>query len=341
MSQCFEKQTRGKVLYVDNNSIYKSIQNKLYLSQDFGKSWKLLLTTPAENWKDRLAYRFHIAARLLRKGIHHINFFEDGAIGMIYDKKIGLFHNNNWEKGKSIIGSRPLSFEQINNNLIFGEYRSNPERSEINVFTFDKDQIYSKLKMSGIRHIHGIYLDPYTDKVWITTGDENHEAFIYRTDKEFNKLDIILSGSQQTRTIKLLFDEHYVYFGSDAPHEINHIYKLKKDTKQVSKLVQVGSSVFHGTKVKNWMFFSTAIEPSKVNKTKEVEIWASPNGDDWKCILKFKKDVFSMRYFQYGQVFFPIGASNNELWLSLFATQNSNKSFAIGLNQIQKLFDKI
>ena len=341
MSQCFEKQTRGKVLYVDNNSIYKSIQNKLYLSQDFGKSWKLLLTTPAENWKDRLAYRFHIAARLLRKGIHHINTFGDQSIGVLYDKKIGLFQNNNWEAGKSIVGSRPLSFEQIDNNLVFGEYRSNPERSEINVFTFDKDQIYSKLKMSGIRHIHGIYLDPYTDKVWITTGDENHEAFIYRTDKEFNKLDIILSGSQQTRTIKLLFDEHYVYFGSDAPHEINHIYKLKKDTKQVSKLVQVGSSVFHGTKVKNWMFFSTAIEPSKVNKTKEVEIWASPNGDDWKCILKFKKDVFSMRYFQYGQVFFPIGASNNELWLSLFATQNSNKSFAIGLNQIQKLFDKI
>lgn len=341
MSLSFNKQTLGKILWVEKNTVYKSLQNKLYISQDHGKTWTLIFKIPAESWKQKLAYPFHLLCRLLRLGIHHINFFEDQSIVVLYDKKISLFKNQQLQKAQSIIGSRPLSFEFINDKIYFGEYRSNPERSEINVFEFNQNQIHAKLQMTGIRHIHGIYKDPYTDKVWISTGDEDHEACIYCTDKNFSDVELVLTGSQQTRTIKLLFDQEFIYFGSDAPHEVNHIYKLNKSTKEVTKLAQVGSSIFHGIKVQNWMFFSTAIEPSIVNKSKQVEIWASPNGNDWKCILKFKKDIFSMRYFQYGQAFFPNGAvEQSELWISLFATENSNLSFALNLKEIQSLFDK-
>src|SRR5690606_9338809 len=121
---------------------------------------------------------------------------------------------------------------------------------------------------------------------------------LYCTKDNFITVQKMLSGSQQTRTIKLLFTEDFIYFGSDAPEEVNYLYRLNKSSNKVEKLVQVGSSVFHGCKVANWLFFSTAIEPSKVNSTKYAEVWASPDGVEWKCLMRFKKDFLPMRYFQ-------------------------------------------
>lgn len=193
--------------------------------------------------------------------------------------------------------------------------------------------------MNNIRHIHGIYQDPYSDLVWISTGDNDDECALFRTDISFEKLDKALSGSQQIRTIKLLFTKDYVYFGSDAPEEVNYIYRLSKETNKVEKLVEVGSTVFHGCKVGNWLFFSTAIEPSKTNLTKEAEVWGSPNGTDWKCLLKFKKDMLPMKGFQYGQIFFPVGKGNEEdLWISPFATKFSNQSFRYKVKDFENLF---
>src|SRR5699024_2171395 len=149
------------------------------------------------------------------------------------------------------------------------------------------NRLYKKLDMTGIRHIHGIYQDPYTERVWITSGDNDDEAALYRTDVKFDHLEKVLFGSQQTRAIRLLFTPQYIYFGSDAPNELNYIYRMHRETKKVDQLMQVGSSVFHGCKVGDWLFFSTAVEPSEINTTKYSEIWASPNGDDWKCILRF------------------------------------------------------
>lgn len=184
--------------------------------------------------------------------------------------------------------------------------------------------------MTEIRHIHGIYQDPFTQKVWISTGDFGEEAALWETDAAFSKVEKIISGSQQTRAIKLLFTKDYIYYGSDTPKEQNYISRMHRETRTIEQLTKVGSSVFHGTKVGDWLFFSTAIEPSEVNKTKQAEVWASPNGTDWKCILKFKKDIWSMKYFQYGQVFFPNGPGDGKnLWVSPFQLKTVIIHFSI------------
>ena len=115
---------------------------------------------------------------------------------------------------------------------------------------------------------------------------------------------------------------------------------MHKKQKKASKLVKVGNSVFHGCKVANWLFFSTATEPSKVNDTKYAEVWASPDGDNWKCILKFKKDILPMKYFQYGQVFFPyIEKDDGNLWISPFSTKFSGKTIKLSLSKIAEIYN--
>jgi|SRR5690625_264424 len=340
MSRTFKYRTIGRVFYHDQNTIYKSIHRRLLQSEDHGITWRKFFQIPFHSMIDHLAFVHPWGYRLLRKGYHHININTAGDIGLIYNKNTGIIQNRQLLSHNKIPGSRPLSWEVINDEFVFGEYRSNPERSPIGIFALHPEiGLYKKVEMQGIRHIHGIYQDPYTRKVWISTGDDDHEAALYVTDPEFSRLEKVLYGSQQTRTIKLLFTDEYIYFGSDAPHEVNYLYRMNKSTYKTERLARVGSSVFHGTKVGDWLFFSTAVEPSKVNTTKYAEVWASPDGTSWKCILRFKKDFLPMKYFQYGQVFFPAGPGNGkDLWLSPFATQYSNYSFMLTMKEIQDLY---
>lgn len=345
MNPTFKNKTQGRLLYQDGNVLYKETNNHcLFKSEDNGKTWVKIYQLPSHTFLDRIGYLHPIFGRLLRKGIHHFNVDQEGNFGLLYNKKVAVLnHQSQILQESNIRGSRPLSFECINNEFVFGEYRSNPERSPIGAYSIDvKKALYRKLKMRGIRHIHGIYQDPYTQQVWITTGDFDNEAALYCSDSEFKKVEKVLYGSQQTRAIKILFTEKHIYFGSDAPDEVNYIYRVHRETKEVEQLAQVGSSVFHGTQAGDWLFFSTAIEPSKVNTTKYAEVWASPNGVEWKCILKMQKDFWSMKYFQYGQIFFPAGKGNNKnIWFSPFATEGSNMSYKLSIEDVRKLFDSI
>ena len=342
MNHILRNKTKGKILFVEGRHIYKAINGILLHSSNNGNSWEEIQKVQGDAFLEKFIYFSHLACRLFRKGIHHFNIQSENKYAILFDKNIKIVNNGNLVKQVPIKGSRPLSFEFINQEFVYGEYRSNLERSDIGIFGFNVNgELHNRATMAGIRHIHGVYQDAYTGLVWITTGDENNEAAIYCTDIEFKSIEKILYGSQQIRTIKLLFDENYIYFGSDAPNETNYLYRMEKNLYKVEKLTKVGSSVFHGCKLKNWFFFSTAIEPSMVNKTKYAELWASPNGTEWSRIMKFKKDFFSMRYFQYGQIFFPNGKGNDEdLWISLLATKYTNQSFRVSLDEVEALFFK-
>jgi hypothetical protein len=58
------------------------------------------------------------------------------------------------------------------------------------------------------------------------------------------------------------------------------------------------------------LFFSTMIEPSAVNTTREVQIVASNDGENWQVLHRWKKDTMPMHYFQYGNAFFPDGENS-------------------------------
>lgn len=340
MNIAFENNTPGKILYADEYRLYKTLHNVLFISDDRGRSWEKIFKLGSKSFVESIIYNSHLLSRLFRKGIHHFNLDKQGRNAILFDKQVAVLEDGKLANCHVIKGSRPLSLDEIGGEFVFGEYRSNPERSPIGIYGVNStNRLYKKAEITGVRHIHGIYEDSYTDKVWVTTGDNDEEAAIYATDVSFTNMDKVLEGSQQTRAIKLLFDENYIYFGSDAPHEVNYLYRMNRFSRQIEKLVEVGSSVFHGCKVGNWMFFSTAVEPSKVNETKFSEIWASPDGTTWKCIFKVKKDLWSMRYFQYGQIFFPSGPGNRQdLWFSLFATRSSNRSFRVKLRDLDHIF---
>ena len=317
---------RGKVLHTSARWLYYSYGLNVYRKSLNSKKTELFIKLDAPKFKSILA-KFDLPARLLRAHVH--NMIEDGSNGyfIIYLNQLIRVDKNGQIIGfpATLVGSRPLCVTLFNGCLIFGEYTNNVERKAVGLYEYDGFNLTLLCSITGVRHIHGVFFDQTTSELYVTTGDYDDESGIWKYDQHTNRLTPVLVGGQQARAVQLLFDENNIFFGTDTPLEQNYLYKLNKKTKKLIRLCEVSSSVFYGTKWNDCFIFSTVIEPSSFNFSRNVELWIVSN--DRPCILaKFKKDIWSMRYFQYGQITFPSNSTmnpNSDLWFSLLGTSQS------------------
>ncbi len=316
---------RARFLYIDDNLLYAQIGNDICTSDDNGVSWH---DYPLKLDNGARAYsRMH--ARLMRQGIHSARILKEGNILLVARQAIQTYENGNGKVTSFQIprGSRPLFIcENQSGDIFWGEYFGNPKREEVNIYaSADRARswhIAYTFKKNGIRHVHGVFCDPYDNRIWVTTGDDDRESGIWVTDDRFSTLVNVIGGSQQCRALQLVFTKDYVYFGTDTPYEKNHIYRINKNTGQAEKLAPVESSVYWGCKVGDYLFFSTAVEPSSVNTGRYACIWGSRDGGAWQCLTKLKKDPWHMKYFQLGQILFPQGENKSDyLFYTPMATE--------------------
>ena len=193
--------------------------------------------------------------------------------------------------------------------MYYGEYRANREGSPVHVWASrDQGATWEAIhRFSDVRHIHGVFADPYDEALWITTGDSDRAAGIWRTRDRFATVERVAGGSQQTRAVQLLFTRAHVYFGSDAPAGVNHIYRLRRADHAIERLQQVEGPVYYGCRAGGRLFFSTACEPPALPRTREVAVWSSADGEQWRQVAAFRKDPWPARIFQHGHVLFPAG----------------------------------
>jgi len=286
-----------------------------------------------------------IHARLMRRGIHSLKILHDGKILLVAKNVISVVDsaNENIVRSFSISrGSRPLFVcENQNGDLFWGEYFRNKQRENVNIFMSCNQgkswHVVYNFEANSIRHVHGVFCDPYDNRIWVTTGDEDHESAIWVTDDNFKSLDKIIGGNQQARALHLLLTNDYVYFGTDTPFEKNHIYRLDKNSGRVENLASVDTSVYWGTKVGDALFFSTAVEPSSANICEFASIWGSLDGKGWREVAKYKKDFWPWKYFQIGQIYLPQGNNTTGyLFYTPVATENDQTLQGIS---VADLFD--
>ena len=320
---------KGRVVHADSKRLILANGYELYCSLDKGCTWQKWISLP-QGILSRILVKIPLTNRLLRRGLHHLTFDGSDAVAIVNKQIIYCSHPDEFVSIGTVCGSRPLSLCAVGGTFYYGEYRSNPERSPVHVWSWRfGDSAWSKSWVfEDIRHVHGVFHDPYTGAVWVTTGDTDAESAIWRTDDNFATLERIAGGNQQFRVVQLIFTPCHIYFGSDAPNETNFIYRMDKNGQNLEQMALVGGSVFYGISVGESLFFSTAVEPSKVNQTRFAEVWRSDNGTEWKLFASFAKDFLPMKFFQYGQVFFPSGTGDgNNLWITPFATKDHGMTF--------------
>ena len=324
------------VHHVRGDTLLASAGQLLLESQDSGRSWKKICRVPG-SVPGRLMAGTRLGRRLFRRGIHHVARPDEHTIVIIADRTI---HKYDGQRGRFVaasplVGSRPLALcDAGQGRLYYGEYRGNPERSAVHVMASeDLGATWQPVhRMEGARHIHGVYFDPYEDALWITTGDEDQEAGLWRSRDRLATVERVAHGGQQVRAVQLVFTQNHVYFGSDTPREQNHIYRWHRDTGVREALQAVEGSVFYGCKVGDRLFFSTVCEPSVVNIERVAAVWTTRDGSSWSTLARFSKDRWPMKLFQYGQVLFPSGTMSEErLWMTPFATRGDQRSVRVEL----------
>jgi hypothetical protein len=282
-------------------------------------------------FRRRLSRMNRLTSRLFRDGFHALTALPSGVVVAAVPRAVITLRANESEfrvTHRITRGTRPLHVTAVPNGTIFwGEYFDNATRDEVHIYaSIDAGATWNvayTFRKGAIRHVHNIVYDRWEGCLWVLTGDYGDECRILRASCDFKSVEAVLQGNQQARAVALVPTEDGLYFTSDTPLESNYVYRLDRGG-NLSRLAPISSSSIYGCRVGEHVFFSTMVEPSDVNRDREVRIFGAHTGgltrnrvgDDWRSLLAWKKDRWPMRFFQYGNAFLPDG-ENQTPYLAL------------------------
>ncbi len=226
-------------------------------------------------------------------------------------------------------GTRPLHITAVPGGRIYwGEYFDNRDRAEVHIYaSSDRGetwQIAYTFPAGSIRHVHNIVYDRWANCLWILTGDESAECKVLHACCDLSSVEEVLAGNQQARAVAAIPMPDALYLSTDTPFETNHILRLDRRG-NLSRLASLPSSSIYGCRAGEAMFFSTMVEPSPVNRGREVHLVGSGNGTNFQVLARWRKDKLPMRHFQYGNAYLPDGNnSTNYLAATTIAVEHDD-----------------
>lgn len=281
---------------------------------------KLRLFARVQDKKNAIFSMFPLTRRLFRAEITHLYHFQNDKWMCIAKKAIFRYNPNNefFEKCCEIEkGSRPMNLCQANDGTIYyGEYCYNPEHKPMRIFqSKDDGNTWSVAYTFGegeINHIHGIFNDSYTNRLWVATGDDDKACIFGYTEDGFKTLIKQYEGTQQYRVCVPLFTKDEIIFATDSQYEQNYIRSINRETGEVTNIQPIQGSGIYAVQNGDLMLVSTTVEPSKVNLDRSSHLWYSFDGHQWKEWISFKKDNLKETYFQFGSIRFPYYEKESE-----------------------------
>lgn len=262
--------------------------------------------------------RHKLSRRFMRAEITALYELETGA--MIAIAKKGIFRKEKNEQVFRKIFSIPRGSKPLNicftrdGRAYFGEYFQNEEKDAVHVYGSEDGgkswRVVFTFGGGNINHVHGLFFDTYTDRIWIVTGDRENECIIGWTDDGFKNLHYELKGGQEYRSCQLFFYEDFIVYATDSQYIENEIRAIDRKTLMITPLQKIQGSAIKGGQFGDVAFLSTTVEPSKVNLDKYSHVWLSCGGRDWKEIFKAEKDCWPA-ILQYGTFEFPLHYAMN------------------------------
>jgi hypothetical protein len=364
----------GDFLYASRG--YELLRARIQNPSD-GLAWQSVATF-RPSLRRRASVLTRLTARLFRDGFHALAVLPSGGlVAAVPGAIITLGPNETEFRVTHAItrGTRPLHITAVPGGQIYwGEYFDNAARDEVHIYAATDDGVGSRENASrenrgreqwtvaytfpkgAIRHVHNIVHDPWGNCLWILTGDYGDECRLLRASCDFSRVETVLQGNQQARAVALVAMEHGLYFSSDTPLEANHIYRLNRDgtgealdatgertgeaahVRIPSRLAPISSSSIYGCRVGTTIFFSTMVEPSEVNRDRQVRVYggnASLDGSatQWQPLLEWKKDRWALGLFQYGNAFLPDG-NNTTRYLAVTTIAVESDDMATSLYEV-------
>jgi len=328
-----------QVHYSEESACIGARGGNIIESTDHGRTWETLGTVPT-NLANLFYLRFSLYRRLTRRGI--CNVYPLGRMRFLFvgnhqicllNKKTQRARPVHTLRGRRLLRSSVCVTPE--HGVYYGEYWSNRRREPVHIYHSedgDRWEILHTFSENQIRHVHAIEFDPFTHKLWIATGDEDREAAILISDWSLSEIEVVGSGNQKWRTSSLLFTEDAVYWGSDDPDGINHIWKYERDSKATSRIAEVTGPVYYGKVVGNRLFFATTAEYGTGNQDGYVHLYGFDLEGDCHELMKWEKDSLHPCWFGYGVIEFAGGhVAEDQFWITTKSTRGGLKSILLGV----------
>jgi len=163
---------------------------------------------------------------------------------------------------------------------------------------------------NSIIGIRGLVHDDWDNCLWILADEESPNCRVFRASLDCRIVETAISGSE-ARMGTCLPTREAIYFGSHTPAGSNHIFRLRRNGSLI-KVANVDGPCVSACQVGPSIFFSTTPRPNNGGNSKAVQIYRSPDGDNWEEFLRWRKDLWPGAL-QSGCGFFPQGQNSADL----------------------------
>lgn len=310
----------------DKRGVWATSGRQIIFRMPGSSRWKLIGQFPFVMKRELFGWN-RITQRLARADKCLVYPMEDGSLVGI--RSGSIYH---FEGGRpkllmsSLQGDCPLHrslAEPERGVLYFGEYLMNPDRDPVRIIRIvdggRKWEVAYTFGANEIRHVHGVYVDPFVPKrIWVTTGDLDGENYLFYTDDHFKNVCRLGDGGQLCRAVGLLFSQDYVAWVTDSPMEQNYSMRLDRKTGELIRCQALPSSFWYTAQTTNGLFLAgSSVEKGPAIRTNLGSVWRSEDGLAWERMVSFVKDSLAMPWFKWGTISFPSGVfSSDEVWIS-------------------------
>lgn len=320
------------VHWVDDEEIWASSNYTLYRSKGGGITFNKMVDLEVPSLMRWLG-KFRLTTRALRLGIRSLRKLSSETILVVAGRRLFRLKDGKPEVVYSFRkGVGPLRegwCEDNKGNCYLAEYFLNNKRdtaADLLKSTDDGRSWRAIRSLHDIRHIHCVQYDPFSQRIWMGTGDRDEESSISFSEDGGESWTVIGSGDQMFRAVSLLFTEDYIYWGTDVPTRQNYIYRYSRKSGEIEKLAAVDGTVHYSAILGNGVkLFATVAEGNSEGKNPEwdrkAHIWASQDGTHWEDIISWQKDFWPY-ILGYGMVLLAHGQCGDNLY---FTTQSLKK----------------
>ena len=323
--------------WAEEGNYYLSRRNVLYHAEKLKPPFRKIAVIDAPFWRETASFS-RLAQRLLRFQVTNVVPLANGDLFVTFDKSVGVVRDGKFQILKGL--ARPCRVLRAacaldeNGDIYFGEYLANEERGEIRIYRYSNEsdaiETVRTFPEKDVRHIHGIYFDKFTKSLYCLTGDDEKECRIIRSADGFQTIEIVGQGDETWRAVSILFSENSFFYGMDAEHRTNCIYKVDRQTRQRKSLGEVNGTVFYAKQIDGNLFFTTTAENAPSQTENVAALWLVDENDFCRQLVSFEKDRWHPTFFQFGTIHFPyLNRLDGELYFHLVGVKEDNQTFRI------------
>jgi hypothetical protein len=288
--------------------------------------WRVLASLPATG-AARAVVRVEPLRRLLRRGVRacvalspdHFVAFSDRRIYYVDPASTQPLLTGGVERGNGPLIQGCCHDQR--GTFYYGEYWGTRASVSARIWRWRRGMVrwekFYGFPAGSIRHIHSLSFDPFSERIWVTTGDRDVESLIgyFEGEREDRQLTVIASGSQRARAVSLMFTPEHVCWGSDAQDHANRMYRWSRKEKTIQATSTVGSPVFYSAVDSTGALFITTAAERMAHLESEASVWTSRDGGEWTKIATWQKHryptLFGVDAFGLGVLSLPSGSEGN------------------------------